>query len=67
MNTIFSSRDFPLWIPPALVKELRQCMRTPAFMNMLTIVPCSLAIIFLLSLIHTPDGDTIIGQSSLNN
>lgn len=64
MNTILPARDFPLWIPPALVKELRQCMRTPAFMNMLILVPCSLSVIFLLSLLHTPDGDTIISQSS---
>lgn len=60
MNTP-RSLDFPIWIPSALVKELRQGLRTPSFILLVSIVPALLSFFFLFSFIINPlDGDPCI-------
>ncbi len=58
--------DFPVWLPPALVKELRQGLRMPAFMVLLSLFPTVLAFIFLLSFIMGPTGSPLIPPSTCN-
>lgn len=60
MNT--SSPDFPLWLPSALVKELRQGLRTPSFSLLACIFPALLALLFLFSFIPNPHGEPVVGQ-----
>lgn len=59
-----SLRDFPSWITPSLVKELRQGMRTPAFLIMMSIFPAALSIIFLFSFIQGAHGSIIPQEAS---
>ncbi len=50
MNITPSSQpDSPTRLPPSLVKDLRQGMRAPAFMVLISIFPAAMALIFLLS------------------
>lgn len=53
MNTS-RSLDFPIWVPSALVKELRQGLRTPAFIVLTSVFPALLAFFFLFSFIINP-------------
>lgn len=67
MNTS-RSLDFPIWIPSALVKELRQGLRTPSFVVMISLFPALLALFFLFSFIINPlDGEPFISQRSCNS
>ena len=60
MNTS-RSLDFPIWVPSALVKELRQGLRTPAFIVLASLIPTLLAFFFLFSFIVNPfDGEPFI-------
>lgn len=60
MNTS-RSLDFPIWMPSALVKELRQGLRTPSFILLVSIVPSLLSFFFLFSFIINPlDGEPFI-------
>ncbi len=51
-STKIKNADFPLWWPSALVKELRQGLRTPLFIGALCAAPIILSIIFLFSFIE---------------
>lgn len=53
MNTT-RSLDFPIWVPSALVKELRQGLRTSAFIIMTSMFPALMALFFLFSFITNP-------------
>lgn len=53
MNTP-RSLDFPIWVPSALVKELRQGLRTPTFILMASLFPSLLSLFFLFSFIVNP-------------
>lgn len=60
MNTT-RSLDFPIWMPSALVKELRQGLRTPSFILLVSIVPSLLSFFFLFSFIINPlDGEPFV-------
>lgn len=60
MNTS-RSLDFPIWLPSSLVKELRQGLRTPMFILLVSLFPALLSFIFLLGFIVNPlDGDPFI-------
>lgn len=60
MNTP-RSLDFPIWVPSALVKELRQGLRTPTFILMASLFPSLLSFFFLFSFIVNPlDGKPFI-------
>ena len=60
MNTS-RSLDFPVWMPSALVKELRQGLRTPSFILLVSIVPSLLSFFFLFSFIINPlDGEPFV-------
>ncbi len=60
MNTS-RSLDFPIWMPSALVKELRQGLRTPSFILLVSIVPSLLSFFFLFSFIINPlDGEPFV-------
>ncbi len=61
-----SQLDFPAWLPSALVKELRQGLRTPVFMVLLSLFPAFLSIIFLLSFIPGSSGSPLINPSTCN-
>lgn len=65
MNT--SSPDFPLWLPSALVKELRQGLRTPSFCLLSCIFPALMALLFFFSFLDDPDGEPIVGQQLCGN
>lgn len=56
MNTS-RSLDFPIWVPSALVKELRQGLRTPMFILLVSLFPALLSFIFLLGFIVNPIDD----------
>lgn len=61
------SPDFPAWVPSALVKELRQGLRTPSFILLLSLFPAALALFFLFSFIPSPLGTgAIIGPEVCN-
>lgn len=63
MNTS-RSLDFPIWMPSALVKELRQGLRTPSFILLVSIVPSLLSFFFLFSFIINPlDGEPFISPT----
>lgn len=49
MNTTIPPKDFPLWFPPALVKELRKCLKSSGFVYSLILIPCFLIFLFLLN------------------
>lgn len=51
MNNDSPRPDFPSWLPPTLVKELRQGMRSPAFLIMMCALPILIALGFALSFI----------------
>ena len=53
MNTS-RSLDFPIWVPSALVKELRQGLRTPTFILLVSLFPTLLSFFFLFSFIINP-------------
>lgn len=60
MNTS-RSLDFPIWVPSALVKELRQGLRTPTFILLVSLFPALLSFFFLFSFIVNPfDGKPFI-------
>lgn len=47
-ETASLKHDFPTWLPPPVVKELRQGMRTPAFTVVLAGLPVALSLLFLI-------------------
>ena len=59
-------RDFPTWITPPLVKELRQGMRSPAFLITMSLFPAALSLVFLFSFIQSPNGP-VVSPSLSNN
>ncbi len=56
------SLDFPVWLPSALVKELRQGLRTPSFNILACLFPGLLALLFFFSFIIGPDGSPYVDQ-----
>ena len=61
------SPDFPSWFPSALVKELRQGLRTLSFILLLSLFPAALALFFLFSFIPDPTGDGTLISSGVCN
>ncbi len=66
-NTPSTQPDFPTWLPPALVKELRQGMRAPAFMVLISLFPAAMALIFLLSFMTGFNGKPFIDPETCNS
>lgn len=61
------SPDFPSWFPSALVKELRQGLRTLSFILLLSLFPAALALFFLFSFIPDPTGSGTLVSSGVCN
>lgn len=62
------SPDFPAWFPSALVKELRQGLRTLSFILLLSLFPAALALFFLFSFIPDPTGKgTLVSPEVCNS
>lgn len=67
MNTTkLKNADFPLWWPSALVKELRQGLRTPLFIGALCAAPIILSIIFLFSFIEIKPNKGLMEPEACN-
>lgn len=66
MNNAFFT-DFPVWLPSALVKELRQGLRTSSFTLMASVLPAAMALFFLFGFIPEPGtgGKPIVSQESI--
>lgn len=61
-----SSPDFPFWLPSALVKELRQGLRTPSFCLLACIFPGLMALLFLFSFLEDPSGNAFTSEGTCN-
>ena len=58
-----SARDFPEWLSPILVKELRQCMRSRRFVISFLLLHAALIVVAVIALlVATGQGDTSIAS-----
>lgn len=65
-DTATTKNEFPAWLPPTVVKELRQGMRSAGFSSAILLLPTILALIFILGFINNSRG-TFLESSFINN
>lgn len=58
--------DFPFWLSPTIVKELRQGLRTYIFTLSLVLLPIAMAGIYILGFLKDQGNKSILHSSSIN-
>lgn len=65
MSKTAEKNDFPIWLPPAVVKEIRQGLRSPAFMITLVLFPVALSLLFIFGFITDQKGNPFFGAETI--
>lgn len=66
MNTSTIKNDFPVWLPPAVIKEIRQGLRSTPFTLSLVLFPMAMALLFTFGFITNQKGEAFVSSSVIS-